>query len=80
MITNHLLVFIKFLQTLLIIARSESKMKVDALTLVSQSLINYTLMENMLNCNFLLFFCWLVRAHNVSTIATICDLGLSNIA
>ena len=55
-------------------------MKVDALTLVSQSLINYTLMENMLNCNFLLFFCWLVRAHNVSTIATICDLGLSNIA
>ena len=72
--------FIKFLQTLLIIARSESEMKVDALTLVSRSLINYTSMENMLNCNFFLFFCWLVRAHNVSTIATIYDLGLSNIA
>ena len=34
----------------------------------------------MLNCNFFLFFCWLVRAHNVFTIATIYDLGLFIIA
>ena len=45
--------------------------EVDVLTIVNLSPKNYILTKNMLNSNFFLFFCWLVRAHNVLTIAAV---------